>query len=85
MDTFGKALKASLVSAGDEGQGNQRYRVGLHSSDCFPTDPRCKTSQGDLIFPAYICLKAATGWLLLYKAAAVKLRRRLTAFSAKYK
>lgn len=50
-----------------------------------PTDPCRKTSQGDLIFPAYICLKAATGWLLLCKAAAVKLRMRLTAFSAKYK
>lgn len=31
-----------------------------------PTDHHCKTSQGDLIFPACICLKAGTGWLLLY-------------------
>lgn len=37
-----------------------------------PTDHHCKTSQDDLIFPACVCLKAVTGWLLLYKAAAVK-------------
>lgn len=84
-DTFGKALKASLVSAGDEGRGNQRHGLACIPLAASPTDPRCKTSQGDLIFPAYICLKAVTGWLLLYKAAAVKLRMRLAAFSAKVK
>lgn len=87
-DTFGLGghwKPAGLVLVGMRGEETNAIGLACIPLAASPTDPPCKTSQADLVFPAYICLKAATTWLLLYKAAAVTLRMRLTAFSAKVK
>lgn len=74
---LGRGWKPAWLALGMRGEETNTVGLACIPLAASPTDPCCKTSQGDLIFPACICLKAATAWLLLYKAAAVKLRMRL--------
>lgn len=71
---MGMRGESAWLALGIRGEETNAMRLACIPLAASPADPRCKNSQGDLIFPAYICLKAVTGWLLLYKAAAVKLR-----------
>lgn len=76
-------MHVSWGSAG--GDGTSAMGLVCIPLAASPADPHRKDSQGDLIFTVNICFKAAPGWLLLYRAAAVELRTRLAAFSAKCK
>lgn len=85
LDTFGKGLKASLVSTGDEGWGNQHWPVGLHSSGCFPYWSSLQDFSGWFNFPCLHLFKSCDRLAAPVQSSCCEAEDETCCLSAKYK